>query len=81
MGVPTALIINPKQPTVEGEDERPTDEEVQTADAAAGEGTLTQRCVSLPPRHAHSDAGMLAVAAQPGTHLTQLGVTDGDCKA
>lgn len=34
----------------------------------------------MPLRHAHSDAGMLAVAAQSGTHLAQLGVTDGDCK-
>lgn len=37
-GVPIALIINAKQSAVEGEDERATDEEVQTADVAVGEG-------------------------------------------
>jgi hypothetical protein len=37
-GVPIALIINTKQTAVESEDERATDEEVQAADVAVGEG-------------------------------------------
>jgi hypothetical protein len=36
--VPIALIINAKQPAVEGEDEHATDKEAQTADVAVGEG-------------------------------------------